>query len=392
MSGRRCKGSWIDNYLEYTHNQESPTAFHEWIALSIIGASLGRHVFIPRVKYTIYPNLFVILVAGSARCKKSTSISIGMNVLKSIVDPPMIFAQKITTEALIQALEFARFEGSSSGLVCASELSVFMGSEGVKAGIIPVLTDLYDSPEKWVYHTKGRGKEVLKKVTLSVLAASTKDWLRSSIPPEAIGGGFTSRIVFVYQERPARAILFSEDEVDRRELELKADLIYDLNMIRKQVKGPVIFTEQAKEVATRWYHAEWSQVRDPKLDGYYARKHDIMFKLATILSVAESNKREVTHIHIQRALDMLSENEINLPDIITSVSATGVGGDIAKILAIVKAEGKILHSDLLRKCWRFATSAELSLMIRTLIESKEMTEVMEDGGKSRYYEICKRRR
>ena len=208
---RKCKPSWIDCYLEYTRVQESPTAFHEWVGMMLLSTAVGRHVWIPRIKYTIYPNLFVILVAGSAKCRKSIAIAIGMDILKALEKPPMIFAQKITTEALIQALELAKADGASAGLICASELAVFMGPDAAQTGIIPTLTDLYDSPQEWVYHTRGRGKEVLRNVTLSVLAASTRAWLRSSIPADAIGGGFTSRIVFVCQDAPSKLILFPED-------------------------------------------------------------------------------------------------------------------------------------------------------------------------------------
>src|SRR5262245_54745211 len=35
---------WIRDYLTYTQNQESPTEFHFWVAVSVIGACLGRRV------------------------------------------------------------------------------------------------------------------------------------------------------------------------------------------------------------------------------------------------------------------------------------------------------------------------------------------------------------
>jgi len=378
---RKCRGSWIETYMEYTQGQESPHAFHEWVALSLIGAAVGRHVWLPRIKYTIYPNLFVILVAGSARCRKSVSMKIGMDVLKGLEKPPMIFAQKLTTEALIQALNENKEDGTSAGLIAASELSVFMGADANKSGIIPALTDLYDSPAEWVYHTRGRGKEVLRNVTLSVLAASTQDWLRMAIPPDAVGGGFTSRIIFVYQDKPSRSILFPEDNsIDE---DLRVDLINDLNVIREKVKGPMEFTPQAKEVSRAWYESEYKRIRDSKLDGYFGRKHDTMFKVAIILSIAETNNRVITHVHIKKALALLEENEANLSGIVASVVAKEVGQETERLLNLIKSHKSIKHSDLVRKSWRFISSKDIATHLETLIMSGEIVDEVE--GRAHVY-------
>ena len=370
---------WLDSYLEYTSNQESPTMFHKWIGISILSAAVGRNISIPRIKYTVYPNLFVILVAGSAKCKKSTSISIGMDLLRSMKKPPTVFAQKVTTEALIQALELSKTEGSSSGIICASELSVFLGNESKSSGII-----LYDSPAEWTYHTRGRGKEKLKNVTLGMLAGTTKEWLKTSIPEEAIGGGFTSRIIFVLQEHPRPRDLFGNGFNHVYDYKLRLGLVNGLDNIRKSVKGCVEFTPDAKKLARDWYDQELMESRDPKLDGYYARKHDTMFKVATILSVSERDDRVVEDVHIQEALQILAENEQKLEQILQSVSSSVSGSIAEKVLGIVQRSGKICHSELLRKCWRFSDAQELNLIIRTLVESGEVDEYV-DKGNARIY-------
>ena len=384
---RRCKGSWLDTYIDFTSNQESPTAFHEWISLLMISAALGRHVWIPRVKYTLYPNMFCILVAESAKCKKSTSIEIGIQVLKSITNPPLIFAQKMTTEALIQALGEAQIDGASAGIIVAKELSTFLGADATKQGIIPALTDLYDSPQEWTYHTRGRGKEVLRNVSIAIIAGTTRTWLRQAIPPDSIGGGFTSRVIFIYQDRPSRPILFPT--TNEGEAQMKSNLIKDLGEIRAEVKGPMGFTPEAMKAAEVWYRKEWSTMRDPKLDGYYARKHDTMFKVACLLSVAESSNRMIDKSHIDKALFMLEENEKNLGAIIASVVANTIGGDTERVLELIKRApgGKIKHSDLLRKCWRFATAEGVNQMIRTLVESKEVSEHLTSDNRTRLYQV-----
>lgn len=382
---RQCKLSWIDTYIDYTRNQESPTAFHEWVAICLISAALGRHVWIPRIKYTIFPNIFVILVAGSARCKKSTSIKIGEKILKAIPEHPMVFAQRITTEALIEAFSENMVEGACSGIIVADELSVFMGAGSKESGIIPMLTTLYDSPDEWTYHTRGHGKETLKNVTLTVLAGTTKVWLKSAVPADSVAGGFASRIIFVYQETPNKPILFYDET--NEEVELRRQLIVDLETIRKEIKGPMEFSPEAKKVSQEWYEGEWYKTRDEKTDGYFSRKHDTMFKVAAVLSASESSNRVIGASHIKRALGMLSENEQFMESILASVMANEVGDVTERILEIIRRAGTITHSEILRKSWRVADAQTLAQMIRTLVEGGMIDEIVSSDNRTRVYKI-----
>ena len=386
---RLCKFSWVDTYIDYTRNQESPTAFHEWASLCLLSAAVGRNVWIPRIKYTIFPNIFVILVAGSAKCKKSTAIKIGERILKAVENPPMIFAQRITTEALIEAMGDAKVEGGSAGIIVADELSVFMGVGAKESGIIPLLTTLYDSPEEWVYHTRARGKETLKNVTLTILAGTTKVWLKCAVPADSVAGGFASRIIFVYQEMPNRPILFYEETPE--EIETRRLLINDLSIIRKELKGPMTFSPEAMRVAQEWYEGEWFKVRDEKVDGYFSRKHDTMFKIAALLSVAESSIRVIEAGHIKRALALLEENEQYMEAIVASVISSAVGDTTEKILEIIRRERGITHADLLKKCWRYADSQTMALMVRTLIEGNEIDEIVASDNKTRVYKVKPKR-
>lgn len=379
---RKCKPSWLDIYLQYTSTQESPKAFHQWVGLSLISAVLKRNIWIPRIKYTLYPNLFVVLVAGSAKCRKSVSLGIGKDMLYHLKEPPVIFAQKITTEALIETLDKSKKEDCCHGVILASELSVFLGADAIRSGIIPVLTDLYDSQRDWEYHTRGRGKEHLHNVTLSMLAASTKDWIRTSIPLEAIGGGFTSRVIFVFEDAPSHLVLFPEGH-EADDSEMKKILISDLEEIGK-LHGEIVFSSDAKKKAWEWYENEATNIRDDKVDGYFGRKHDTMFKVATLLAVGEGDCLLVEERHITAALELLEKNEKHLDNILSSVTATSFNGNTDKIFHIVKKHGQIKHSELLRKCWRYTSAEELGEIMRTLVESGEL-ECFMDTTNAKWY-------
>jgi len=355
--------------------------------MAVLAATMGRHIFMDRGYYTIFPNLYVVLVAGSAKCRKSVSSHLGMEILGSITNPPMVFSQKITNEALIGALLDSKVDGKSCGIIYASELSVFMGGDAVGSGLIPTLTDLYDSPSRWCYHTKSRGVEVLENVSLCMLGASTMDWLRNSIPVDAVGGGFTSRVIFIYQDKPRKAILFPHKSEAMNALH--KDLVSDLNHIRAQ-RGPMDLTLEARDLATKWYGQELGKSHDSKLEGYFGRKHDTMFKLAMILSLAESDERWITPDNVKKALELLTSNEANLSGIMASVTSSEEGDKTDKVLAFIRKVGKITHTELMRQCWRMGNAIEVAENIRTLVEAGEIKPVLGEDNRTRYYEAASR--
>ena len=389
---RQCELGWLDTYMKYTENQESPTSFHKWIGLGTLGSCVGRNIWIPRIKYTIFPNLYIILIAESARCRKSVALSIGNRLMKAMREPPMIFAQKITVEALIAALRETAKQGFCSGLIFSSELAVFLGADAIKKGIIPALTDLYDSPNEWTYHTRGRGKEILRNVTLSMLAATTREAIKDALPRGSVSGGFTSRIVFVYEQEPAKARLFScmdnEEDVEESEAEflIRSKLLADLNHIASTLKGKIMFTKKARERAWDWYSQAQKVERDARSDGYFGRKHDTMFKIATLLSISTSDSLKIKETHIVEALSLLSGIEKNLGWINLSVEATQSGDTTAKLYEMIRKTPDIQHSELLKRCWRFANAVELGACIDTLIQSKEVV-CYTDSSNNRLYRI-----
>src|SRR5260370_10096193 len=72
---------WLDAYIEYTRDMESPLNFHFWTGIATIAGALRRRVWIDMRKFIWTPNFYIILVAPAGIAAKSTSISIGMDLL-----------------------------------------------------------------------------------------------------------------------------------------------------------------------------------------------------------------------------------------------------------------------------------------------------------------------
>src|SRR5580765_4183188 len=114
MPTTQMQESFLELYIKYTAKQESPQAFHLWVGITILASALGRKCFINRGYYRLYPNLFTIVVAGSARCRKSTAISIGIRLLDGIPTTKVISGKK-PPEEFLREMDEASVESETEG-------------------------------------------------------------------------------------------------------------------------------------------------------------------------------------------------------------------------------------------------------------------------------------
>lgn len=65
--------SFVLDFVELCEGTEVPDQFAVWTGLAGVSAALGRNVWCDLGVLTVFPNLYVVLIAGSGQ-KKSTSI------------------------------------------------------------------------------------------------------------------------------------------------------------------------------------------------------------------------------------------------------------------------------------------------------------------------------
>jgi hypothetical protein len=77
---------WLESYLDYTENSESPISYHTWCGLSVIAGALQRKVYLRwGLGRVIYPNVYAVLVGASGRTRKGVAIGIAKDFLKNIL-------------------------------------------------------------------------------------------------------------------------------------------------------------------------------------------------------------------------------------------------------------------------------------------------------------------
>jgi len=317
MSSRNLP-DWLNGFMELTENSEPPILFRKWAAISTIASALQRKISLDLgLSLTIYPNLYIVLVGPSAT-GKGTVMKFASDIIEQI--PAIrLSAQATSYQALIRRMMTVNLTGidlvtgaqqfHSSMTVFSAEFTVFLGYQNRE--MIAALCDWYDCHSRWVYETVARKKEEIIGVWVNLLAGTTPDSLQESLPVGSIGGGLTSRIIFVYEEKKNKLVV--EPTKTPEEIALQQALIEDLEEI-SQLSGKMVYTEQfIKDYSTWSYDADKNPpFYDRKFDGYLGRRRSHLLTLAMVCSASRSSEMIITADDLDRSAKLLAEVEIKM--------------------------------------------------------------------------------
>lgn len=387
---RKCS-HFLESYLEYTELLESPDNYHIWCCLSLVASCLQRKVYLDMGYFNIYPNLYIVLVGPPGKCRKGISIAASTGLVADMTDVK-VSADSITREALIRAIKTSEQSTERDGkpyihsslTIISKELSVFLGSGN--HDLLSLLTDLYDDHDRWEYRTKNSGVDTIYNLWLNMLAASTPSWLVGSIPLTAIGGGFTSRVIFVVEDDVRRKN--PRPSLTDKEIELKEHLKDDLERI-SMLNGKMILTDEAKKYYDNWYLNNNTKIEDSRFWGYAERKHVHLLKVAMVLSACTGDTKEITHVHIKDALGLLDIIEGNMVRAFGAAGRSPVAMDIDEILNAIKVAGTIERAQLQRTSWVNVHPNDFTVVLNTLMEMGVIEAEYDGETKKTFYKFKK---
>lgn len=362
---------WITSYLEYTENSEPPELYKLWVAISVIAASLQRKVFLKWDK-KVYPNMYIVLVGPSGKCRKGTAMYPGEALLRKLGIP--LAAEAITREALIKELETAQ-EGAklsmseltlhSSLTVFSKELTVFLGYNNI--ALMSDLTDWYDCSDVWIYRTKNSGTNELINVFMNLIGATTPELIQSTLPRDAIGGGLASRIIFVYENRKGKIVpapfLTEVDEI------LFEKLFTDLAEIN-MMTGEFTIDNEFLDHYIEWYVKQEDNppFQDDKFSGYFERRAHHALKLSMILTASKGDSMMITVDTLKKAINILEMTEVKMPMTFRGMGASEYAAITDRVMhTIAKAGDKgITIPELLNAHYYDADKYTLDRILQTL--------------------------
>lgn len=387
--------NWLDGYKKYTEETESAPILHTWVGLSTVASVLRRKVWLRVGRLKVYPNMYVVLVAEPGVARKTQAINYSIPLVREIAGV-RLSADAITKEALTQDIAESRdasilpngdvVEHCSISIV-SKEFESFLGQKKENTKMLVLLTDLFDAPDKWDYRTKNSGADATVAVCINLLAATTPDSIASSLPVQAIGGGLTSRIMFVWASGKTRKVT-APPEPDP---ELKIAVLQDLAAISR-LSGEYVMSEDCFRKWDAWYTAydeidPHRLVPDKSFRGWYSRKPLYLQKLALIHTAACTDSTVIEWSAYEAALKDVEEAEQHMGRTFSAVGRSEVSPDVDSVMREIEVRKVVSEKKLLQLVWRDIDAKKFDNVIDTILRTGKVLRKFKgpDGARGVWY-------
>ncbi len=385
MSERKCK-NWLQTFRDFSMPRtESPEAFVAWTGLFVLAAALRRKVNIPADGilggWSCPPHLYVMLV-GPPGIRKTTAMEkFGIPLLESVVPELTQGPTFVTKEALLSQLHTA---DQNAIYMTVTEFGDIMQKNGPE--MYDFFTSMFDGKKKVESRTQSRGIEFTERPCINMLAATTPQWISSNMPVSAIGGGFASRVIFVYSDKLSQKRMYYRDLDFDALNKLQEDLVHDLNHIALNLEGEFSLSEEAFEFMENWYQNVHPEIApDPKLAGYWQRKPTHIHKVAMLHSVATKDELILTPADFEFAIWALGTTEANLVKVFSGVGQNEYTYSMKDIAVYVQDKKKVSQAELLQVFNAAAAPAMLMQLIQGCLMMEEFQMATNDKGQTYYF-------
>lgn len=344
---------WIPAYLDYASVTEAPRRMHFWSAVGTVAGCLRRRVWLDMKRFCWYPSFYIIFVGPPGVIAKSTTIDISTDLLKQV--PGIKFGPNaITWQALVTAFagasesfEYqAAWHPMSPLTLVASELGSLLNLQD--KDMINLLIELWDGKKTYEKITKMSGNDIIEAPWINMQAGTTPHWIADNMPQAMIGGGLSSRCIFVYGDTKERYVAYVDEQVGVTDGELRTRLIQDLESIAMLV-GAFKISTKAREWGRAWYEAFWkdaaSRMDDQMLEGYAARKQTHMHKVAMVLSASRGDSLVIEECDLQLANAMLLDLEADMHRVFSRIGRTEDSMQAERFIDYVARRGVVSYAE-----------------------------------------------
>lgn len=362
--------SFVERYTAWADSfTDAPVQFHRFIAYWVLSTLLARRVYMRQGTQWIFPNLWMVILAPSSFYRKSTAIGIGADMVRAIT-PEVIMPSEWSHESFIAQLA----EHPHGAMICYEFKGLLSQlQKDYNAGSQSLLTELYDNPHEYkrTIGTKERTTWRIEQPYLTILGASTIEWLINSVKGGDIAGGFLARFLFVSADKKDKIMAIQppadEEEKDRLVEAMKTAL---------NVYGEMKYTPQAIKFYESWYHGfvKEAESAPEAVRAFFPRLTAYAHKFAMLEAVLNGHGQTITeddcHAACMLADDFAAE--------IRKLGRENLGKDrfallCAKIVKAVNSNPKgVEHSHMLKNS--NVKASEFKDAIATLMQTREIVE------------------
>ena len=375
----RLLPNWIDSYIELMLNTEPALLFDKWTAYSVIAAALRRKVSLQLGRLIYYPNVYIVFVAEPGVARKTQAIKYGVNFLNTIPEIK-VSADSSTKEAMTDDIENSGLDElmpdgtplrHSSLNIISKEFESFLGQKKENTRMLTALTDLFDAPDEWSSRTRHGTSNKIVRPWLNMLAATTPDSLANSLPASAVGGGLTSRIMFIWADKKKKSV--AVPFMTQAEIKLKEKLEKDLYCISR-MSGEYIMTADCINRWTEWYDLYEEDESGDRIcpekafSGWYSRKPSYILKIAMLCAAAESDTLVLQWRHCEVAMAEIKQVELLMGNAFKAIGKSEITGEVETVLQTIRQFKVISEKQLMSMTWK-EVAGKFDVVIDTLIRT-----------------------
>lgn len=350
---------FIKTYLQFTDGTEAPKIYHRWALLTTMGAAIGRNAAIPFGDGKIFPTMYTMLL-GDPGARKSTAIKLAAKMLGS-AGYTTFAATRSTREKFLLDLEglpeeeFPRYgrkknrhieidetdinlwgkeavdKAPKEVYIVADEFNDFIGAGDIN--FYTTLNVLWDWDNITIpYEDKVKNSKSISiwQPTVSMLGGNTQENFARAFPPELLGHGFLTRMIFIHGANTGKKIAFPTIKTADETTEIVAGIRE--RMLRSRREYTAISTEAYKAIED--IYNKHPGISDVRFRGYNTRRHTHLLKICIIMSLLLAQDRIEIDTVIY-ANTILSAAERLMPTAIGEFGKSKSSETANKIIAIL---------------------------------------------------------
>ena len=381
---KRNHPDWIKAFQDYASYGEAPPRMYFWVAVSTIAGALRRHVWVDMGHFQWYPNLYVILVAPPGVVAKTTTADIGMDLLRQV--PGIAFGPSVVSwQALVQAFGQAAEafqDPTTQEYLTMSPMTISSGEFGNLLNpqdkeMVDMLVNLWDG-KGFRKVTKHSGSDDVVNPWINIIACTTPAWIAGNFPEYMIGGGFTSRCIFVYADKKERFVAYPKLAMPPNMAEKKQRLVADLEHIASRLIGEYRITPEAHEWGQAWYEHHNTHrpehLSDERFGGYIARKQTFIHKLAMIVAASQRDELVITKEDLEVAAVMVTDLEAEMINVFRKIGRSDVSAAAERLVGYIKLRGDCPYTEAYRYIHaQFPSMRDFEDILKGLIQAGYIT-------------------
>jgi hypothetical protein len=181
---------------------------------------------------------------------------------------------------------------------------------------------------------------------LWILGATTPNWIEIAMKQLGVGGGMTSRTIFVYASRKGNHIPVTRMKAFNPTL--RAELINDLAVI-KQMAGSFQVSSAADKSYADWYEGRYLETRidDDRFASYWERLPSMVIKVAMIVSASKRDDMIITDTDIINSIGMFENIHPEMPQAFGGLGYNILGSQTEMVRNLLREKGQLAKSQIM---------------------------------------------